>query len=168
MNVVVTGNRPNKLGFLGWSGYDAENPLRVAIRAEMHRHLVSLCALKAWSGMALGIDQDFARVCIELGILFTAAIPFDGQESQWPEESQTLYRSLIAQAGEIVYVCPPGYAHWKMQARNVWQVDEVGPDGVVLAVWDGSPGGTANCVKYAKSRNRRIITIDPTSVAAEL
>lgn len=28
--------------------------------------------------------------------------------------------------------------------------------------WDGSKGGTGNCVQYANSVNRKILRIDPT------
>jgi len=32
---------------------------------------------------------------------------------------------------------------------------------VLMAMWDGSSGGTKNCYKYAKDKNKRIIRIDP-------
>jgi uncharacterized phage-like protein YoqJ len=114
--------------------------------------------------MALGVDQDFVDVCIELEIPFVAVVPFEGQESQWPWESREYYHAQLKKASEVVYVSPPGYASWKMHRRNEWQVDEIGPDGIVLAVWDGSSGGTANCVAYARSRNRKIEIIDPDSL----
>jgi len=45
-----------------------------------------------------------------------------------------------------------------MQARNTWQTDKADK---LLAVFDGSSGGTGNCVKYAKSKGKTIILIDP-------
>jgi uncharacterized phage-like protein YoqJ len=68
--------------------------------------------------MALGVDQDFAEICIQLGIPFTAAVPHLGQEVLWPEESQNKYRGLLGQAAQIVIVSPGGYAAWKLQKRN--------------------------------------------------
>jgi uncharacterized phage-like protein YoqJ len=34
-----------------------------------------------------------------------------------------------------------------MQVRNEWMVDHCND---LLAVWDGSDGGTGNCVRYAQ------------------
>lgn len=162
MKLCVTGHRPEKIG-----GYDPMNEVRVALRKEMRRVLVELAPELAISGMALGIDQDFVSVCIDLHIPFIAAVPFLGQESTWPTESQRIYFALLDRADKVVYVSEPGYANWKMDTRNKWMVDEVGEDGVVMAVWDGSPGGTGNCVRYAESR-RKIVKIDPDAVVSSL
>lgn len=43
-----------------------------------------------------------------------------------------------------------------MQERNVAMVN-AGNCG--LALWNGSAGGTANCIKYANSRNKQIINV---------
>jgi uncharacterized phage-like protein YoqJ len=44
-----------------------------------------------------------------------------------------------------------------MQIRNEWMVDRCDK---LIAVWDGSKGGTGNCVDYAKSVNKDIFRID--------
>lgn len=159
----MTGHRPNKIG-----GYNPMNPVRVKLRQLMREKLEQLAPEKVYSGMALGIDQDFVSVCLDLKIPFVAAVPFRGQESQWPEESQRLYYSLLDKAVEVIAVSEPGYAAWKMQERNEWMVDQVGADGVVLAIWDGSSGGTGNCTRYAKRLDRKIVRINPDEVALSL
>lgn len=77
----------------------------------------------------------------------------------------------------INYMCKRGYSfHWALgckcprwpkftgdykrlfQQRNQWMVDRA---DAVLAVWDGSPGGTANCVNYARKVGKPITIIDP-------
>lgn len=163
MKIMVTGHRPDKIG-----GYDKSNPVRVALRAAMRERLLALKPEVAISGMALGIDQDFAWICVDEEIPFIAAVPFGGQESMWPKQSQDSYRMLLALAREVVYVSDPGYSKEKMFIRNEWMVDHVGDDGVVLAVWDGSSGGTGSCVSYAKRRGRKIDIIDPDSVVSGL
>jgi uncharacterized phage-like protein YoqJ len=45
-----------------------------------------------------------------------------------------------------------------MQLRNEFMVNN---SDIVIAVWDGTNGGTANCVKYAQVENKEIIIIDP-------
>jgi len=120
------------------------------------------------SGMAIGADQLFATSIIwlkEIGIncRLLAAVPFKGQEGKWPQKSRDKFTEILAKCDEVVYVSDPGYAAWKMQKRNVWMVDQVGKDGIVLAVWDGSQsGGTFNCVTYAIEQGCRIIHFSPT------
>lgn len=153
MIVAATGHRPDKIG-----GYNYYNPQRIWIREQMKKALVDLQADKTITGMALGIDQDFAQVSFELAIPFIAALPFIGQESQWPKSSQDYYWWLLERADEVVVVSPGGYAPYKMQIRNKWMVDHC---NWLVSVWDGSPGGTGNCMIYAKDVNVPIYPINP-------
>lgn len=102
--------------------------------------------LQIISGMALGWDQAIAVGCVRLGIPFIAAVPFEGQESMWPIHSRKMYEALLKAARSVKYVCDPGYSVEKMQIRNEWMVDNCDS---ILALWNGAPGGTENCVKYA-------------------
>jgi uncharacterized phage-like protein YoqJ len=77
--VAVTGHRPDKL----W-GYDMLQPKYTKLRAAIRARMEELNGQIGITGMALGVDQLFAEVCIEMGIPFIAAIPFLGQASRWP------------------------------------------------------------------------------------
>lgn len=147
MIVCGTGHRPDKL--LGY-GYGAHHQLTLFAQSTLRE----VGATKVISGMALGWDIALAAAAFTLRIPFVAAVPFDGQESKWPAESQENYRFIRSFACEIVHVCEAGYAAWKMQRRNEWMVDNADS---VLALWDGSSGGTANCIKYAQSKDRPIV-----------
>jgi uncharacterized phage-like protein YoqJ len=151
--VAVTGHRPPKIG-----GWNPENPLRRWVRAQIEEVLLDLKPERAITGMALGVDQEFADVCIDLNIPYVAAVPFEGQEQVWPDKAQRLYHQLLGQADEIVYVSSPGYAGWKMKARNRWMVDHCNR---LLAVFDGTLGGTASTVLYAEQIGRSISRINP-------
>jgi uncharacterized phage-like protein YoqJ len=80
-----------------------------------------------------------------------AAVPFDGQERNWPCRVQQIYRQIIRQAAEVVIVSPGGFSGRAMQARNEWMVDRC---DYLAALWDGSSGGTANCIAYANTIGR--------------
>jgi len=67
-----------------------------------------------------------------------------------------MHHMLLKRAARIVHVCEPGYAAWKMQRRNEAMVDACTH---VLALWDGSSGGTENCVKYAEKKRKPIINL---------
>jgi uncharacterized phage-like protein YoqJ len=122
--------------------------------------LVATDNLQSVSGMALGFDQWAAEVCIDYGIPFQAAVPFVGQEAIWPEQAQVRYRELLGKAQSVVIVSEGGYTADKLQRRNEYMVDLlVGPADRLVGWWDGTPGGTRNCVRYATSRGKRWVNL---------
>jgi uncharacterized phage-like protein YoqJ len=103
------------------------------------------------SGMAIGWDFAIAKGSLSLGIGLIAAIPFKGQETQWPNSSRNDYWTILNNPLTLHYVvCEGGYESWKMQRRNEWMADRV---NLMLAFWDGSNGGTKNCIEYCKRKN---------------
>lgn len=111
------------------------------------------------SGMALGIDTLFALIGIERRINILAAIPCDNQECRWPEESQEVYYNILDNPLVESYIVSPGpYYPWKMQTRNEFMVQRANK---LIGVWDGTTGGTCNCVKYAEKVGRETIRINP-------
>lgn len=153
MIVAFTGHRPDKLG-----GYKLPNPTYIKVCQKIEATLKELSPEKVISGMALGADQWAAFISYKLKIPFLAAVPFINQESKWPTSSQETYNKLIKLASEKVIVSDGEYSANKMQVRNEWMVDRCDQ---LIAIWDGSSGGTGNCVNYAKSKNKSIIYIDP-------
>lgn len=147
--IAATGHRPDKLG--GYSDRVHEDLTRLAVAA-----LAEAAMWPVISGMALGWDMAVAEAAARIGLPFTAAVPFLGQESRWPAESRARYRRLLKKAETVTIVCEGGYAGWKMQRRNEWMVDNA---QTILALWNGSSGGTANCVAYAKSKGKDVRNI---------
>lgn len=159
MRLACTGHRPQKCG-----GFNIPNPIYDYVTGKMRETIKKLDPDEAISGMALGSDQWFAQICVELKIPFTAAVPFAGQEMMWPRVSQNAYYTLLNQASKIETICEGKYAPYKMQIRNQWMVDRC---DALLAVWDGSPdGGTANCVTYATKLGKTVYRIDPSAFTA--
>lgn len=146
MIVGITGHRPDKL--LG-----AVPRVRSALRSV----LTELAPVRLLTGMALGTDQLAAEVCIGLNIPFVAVLPCDGQADVWPVHVRQHWQYLLEKAAEIVIVSPGPYKPWKMQRRNEYIVDNCMK---LLAVWDGSDGGTANCLRYARMVEREIVSLD--------
>ena len=71
MIIAFTGHRPDALG-----GYSADNPVKVRVKAAIRTAMTQLRSahgddLRGISGMALGVDQWAAEVCIELKVPFT-------------------------------------------------------------------------------------------------
>lgn len=146
MILAATGHRPDKLG-----GYADQLAI---LRCELCMDWMETQTIeRGITGMALGFDQDFALACYELGIPYTAAVPFDGQESQWPAKSQRRYRWLMNRAADVVVVSPGSYRPAKMLKRNEWMVDECDQ---LIALYDGSQGGTMHCMRYARDWQKPI------------
>lgn len=156
MIASFSGHRPNKLEKFG--GYNIHDPRYEPLRTAIGNHLIEQKVSKAISGMALGIDQLAAEVCVRLGIPFIAAVPHVGQEKIWPQSSQKQYQDLLAKAAEVVIVSEGEYAAYKMQVRNEWLVDNC---DILIMIWDGTNGGTSNCRNYAEKQNKKIIRINP-------
>jgi len=112
------------------------------------KHLLSLLKPElAHVGMALGWDMAAARACRSLGIPYVAFVPCTGQELLWPLEEQEMYRSLLERADRVVMCSSGGYRDGVMEIRNrqmIYATDKL------VALWNGSPGGTANAVEYAQ------------------
>lgn len=143
MRLAVTGHRPEKLG-----GYN--NP-----EASAELTYVAGFILAQWRpertyvGMAQGWDTAVAFACVLGGHPWVACVPFAGQERAWPEAARNHYHWLLARANAVEVVCEGGFQSHKMQLRNEHMVDQA---DALLACWDGTSGGTFNCVRYAQRR----------------
>jgi uncharacterized phage-like protein YoqJ len=139
MIVAGTGHRPDKLG-----GYN--------MKATMRLHRLATIAIQAAepsviiSGMAQGWDMALAQCAINLNIPLWAYIPFVGQEQVWPQATRLYYHELLRRAAKVEVCSEGGFTKAAMQVRNRRMVDDCDS---LLALWDGSDGGTANCISYA-------------------
>ncbi|TXH40511.1 MAG: DUF1273 family protein [Desulfurellales bacterium] len=124
----------------------------------------------AISGCALGADQDACGVWYRMGLPYVAVVPFPGQESRWPRQSQDVYAAVLKHAAGIVHVSktvPSNHddAVRMLHARNEWlcaAADEL------IAVYDGSKGGTSNCI-YQWNRFHsydKLHRIDPREISS--
>ena len=147
--IAVTGHRPDKRG-----GY-RNDPAHKAIRRHMRDFLEQAPGgeLVLISGGALGIDQFWMEVGLHLKLPVLAALPFEGYDSKWPDFSRQKYQKLLDKCDEVKYICEPGYNPGKLQIRNEWMVDNC---DVLAAYYNGSPGGTKNCLDYAIHREKII------------
>ena len=146
--ISMTGHRPDKLG-----GYHTPNKVHLAVVDGLKKLFAELKPSCVITGMALGVDQWAAEICAANGIPFVAAIPFHGQEGKWPEHAQKRYHALIQKAHKAWIISPGPYDPVKMHKRNHWMVDSC---NLLVAVYDGSPGGTGACVNYAEKIGRSI------------
>lgn len=151
MIIAATGHRPNKVG-----GYSRAAYQKLVAVAESYIRTAK--PSRVISGMALGWDQAWAEAALNLGVPVIAAIPFAGQQSKWPIESQQNFEQILSRCESVTIVCPGAYSAAKMQKRNEWMVDRADR---VCALWDGTDGGTANCVRYAHGKGAEVDNVWP-------
>lgn len=150
MIICGTGHRPDKLG-----GYDEESFERLVNIA--WDAIDDIRPTVVISGMALGWDQALAKAAILHGAELHAYCPCEGQDSRWPPSSRKLFEKIISMASKVHYTYKGGYpGPWCMQQRNIEMVDA---SECVLAMFNGSPGGTANCIEYAEKKNKTVINL---------
>ena len=148
MILAATGHRPGKLG--GYSPHAARALLDFASYWLLRSRPDEII-----SGMAQGWDTAIALAAIHHGIPLTAALPFATQANAWPSAARARYGEILAKASRVVILSPvpqsDAYTRLAMQTRNRWMVDNCSE---LVALWDGSPGGTKHCVEYAMEANR--------------
>lgn len=161
--ISFTGHRPDKLG-----GYNENNATAIWVKDQLSfliRDYINKDFTKFIWGGALGTDTWAAIEVLKLqkeypDILLTLYQPFEGMDAKWYDSSKRIFNDLRYKSNSVVTVCDGGYAAWKMQRRNEAMVNN---SDLIIAVWDGSSGGTGNCVQYAESQKKPIHFIDPES-----
>jgi uncharacterized phage-like protein YoqJ len=113
-------------------------------------------------GMAQGCDMYFCETIIELrerypDITIEAAIPCETQAAKWREADRERYFRLVEQC-DVETMLQREYTSDCMSKRNKYLVDN---SSVLIAVYDGTFGGTMQTVMYARQKGLEIIQIKP-------
>lgn len=156
-----TGHRPEKLPW----GMDETDPRCTALKKRLGdvvdsayesgmRHFIC--------GMARGSDFYFAETVLELRkrhpeVTLEAAIPCASQSSGWRREEQDRWRALVALC-DLETLIQEHYDAGCMLRRNRYMVDH---SSLVIAVYDGTNGGTRRTLEYAIRQKVPFVDISP-------
>ncbi len=161
-----SGHRPEKLP----CGYDLHAPaaqqLKTALQYEIDRAITDgydtfLC------GMAQGVDTLAAQLILTMRengtpVQMVAALPCPHQDARWPFAQRQIYRQLLAQIPPTLqFTLCDSYTPYCMNGRNLWMVEH---SSRLIAVFDGSAGGTANTVRHAQDARIDIVRIHPQTL----
>ena len=156
-----TGHRPK--GF----------PFEYGIDSEKHRAYLHSLAKKIElaineygitnfiSGMALGVDLDFAEAVLLLRsfypITLECAIPCPYQTLKWKYKDKVRYDNVLKYADDVNFISDE-YTPDCMLKRNRYMVDK---SDLIIAVSNGAKkGGTWYTINYAKKESKAIEFID--------
>ncbi len=162
MIIGITGHRPGKLGW----GYNYEHPKWIKVKNIVKEYLKNWGCKEVWVGMALGFDIVVALAVLELkdegyNIKLNCAVPCRNHYSKWPKKSIDMCNSIMEKADSVVLVTDEDYSPHLMQKRNMYIVDICSK---LLALWNGSAGGTGNCLIYAWNQAKDVSIIDPNEI----
>ena len=155
-----TGHRPDKLPW----GTDERDPRCAALKRSIARELEGLY-LRGYrhfiSGMARGSDLYFAEAVLELkekypAVTLEGAVPCQSQADHWPEGERARWRSIRDRC-DLETMVQQNYDRWCMHRRDRYMVDR---SAAILAVFDGTPGGTMYTLNYAMNKKLEILLLD--------
>lgn len=150
MHIGVTGHQSRPKADWSW--------VADTVRAEMDG-LKGITA--AFTSLAAGSDQIFAKCALQAGFPLKAIIPFAGYDRCFTGEHLCEYQALLAMADAKILDFKESdeqsfYEAGKYIADN---------SSLLFAIWDEKPsegwGGTADIVIYAKTLLRAITIINP-------
>lgn len=157
-----TGHRPQKLPF-GFNEADERCVLlKQKIKEKVEYLITEYDVTHFIVGMALGVDSYSAEIVLCLKekypqITLECAIPCETQCVKWSEPMRDRYFDIVSKCDKETLL-QTQYTNDCMQKRNKYMVNN---SDYVIAVWDGKPSGTGNTVRYAESKGKTIITIEP-------
>jgi len=165
-HVALTGHRPDKL-----AGYDLTAPFYTALRdwlvhiittgLDRHPHLT------LHSGLALGADTVWSEAILQMRrahperIEFVAEVPVMTQSSRWPADRDKAFWETQVTNADLVNIYAESYSPMAMQLRNEGMI---GAAQLVLAVWDGTSGGTGHAVRFAEQRGTPVFRMTPDQI----
>ncbi len=155
-----TGHRPAKLPW----GTNENDPRCLALKEELASRLEGIYEAgyrRFLCGMAEGCDMYFAEAVLDLrrryaDVSLEAAIPCGTQPDKWKIQQRQRYNRLLDSC-DRVNVLQINYTPDCMLRRNRYMVDR---SSLLLACYDGRPGGTMSTILYAQRRECTVILID--------
>ena len=151
-----TGHRPEKLPW----GSDEGDERCAALKERLTRAVCSQVERGAdvfLCGMARGCDFYFAEAVLNLkreglGVRMEAVLPCPEQPSRWPRADARRYERILKEC-DAVYLVQERYTDGCMLRRNRAMIDRC---DTLISVWDGTLGGTAAAVRYARHKGIEI------------
>lgn len=173
IHIGFTGHRPTKLGGYNINTQEYKN-LQTDLEIYIQRNLDVFDTIVCHSGLALGGDTIWSKAALSMKekypgrVLFHAEIPMLEQPNKWFKQSDIdFWHEQVKRADEqSIYGSLDGYSDAERKRLsgkflNVRNEGMLGHSDVLLALHDGTAGGTGNAVKHAQKTNLVTHTVHP-------
>ena len=164
-----TGHRPSKFDFKHNENHPDCIRLKSIIEKEIEKAIIKGYDFFV-AGGAQGTDTWAAEIVLKFkeakypNLKLEIAIPTPEQPNACPSQAKRRYYNILEQADFNTYINEKGYAPYMMIQRNNYMVDK---SKLVIALFDGTEGGTKKTYDYALRKNKEIIRINPTNFSVE-
>lgn len=179
IHIALTGHRPQKLG-----GWDIDTPAYLTLQKDLERIIDEYIAhdtvVHCHSGLALGADTVWSKAILSArkhypnNVKFHAEIPMPEQPTKWFRKEdvdfwyeQTSTADFHRVYGELTSAADESSRRRRaaqlLKERNVGMISAA---DVVIAVHDGSKGGTYHAVNIARKQGKHVIQLDPAKYFA--
>jgi len=113
-----------------------------------------------YCGAGVGFDHISASLIITkkqqgADIKLILALPCRNQDEKWNDRQKQLYRSLLSEADEVVYVSEE-YDHDCYKRRNYYMVDN---SAYCICAYTKEVSGTGQTVRYAQQQGLEVINV---------
>lgn len=169
MICCCTGHRPKGFPFPYGDDSAADRAYRQALRQSAVDAFTSCGVTHFISGMAMGVDMDFADIVLQLRdeyiypVILECALPCMDQTAQWQARDRARYDAIVQRADIVTYT-GDAYTADCLLRRNRYMVDK---SDLVIAVYNGMRrGGTWYTIGYAQKRRVPIVMIDLNKIDA--
>ena len=157
-----TGHRSQKLPWRFNEDDERCKVMKVALRSEIEKAIqrgyrTFLC------GMALGFDMICAETVLDFkkqygDIKIIGALPCRTQDIKWRDKDRKRYRDLLSRLDDVRCIYDEYVGAECMLERNRYMVNN---SSLMIALFNGLPGGTKSTIDYAKKNGLEIIVIKP-------
>jgi len=156
---AFTGHRQSKLP---WRGNELDERC-IKLKQSMYdtAQAVYTAGIRHFiCGMATGCDTYFCETVMELrsiyeDITIEAAIPWQGQSERWSAAQRRRYNRLVSEC-DCQTIVQSFYSDGCMMRRNRYMVDNA---SLLIAAYDGKPGGTRGTMLYAMRQGIEVIEL---------
>lgn len=160
-----TGHRPDKLN----NSWEVTGKVARKIQQEIYQWLSILMqehdSLHIIAGGALGFDTHLALSALKLKskntskVFLELALPHRDFSLRWSEEDRRVLDIILTYADRVHYVSNnKDFNITDLELRNRYMVRK---SELVIALWDGSKGGTRNAFVFADRNSKPIIWLKP-------
>jgi uncharacterized phage-like protein YoqJ len=124
--IGILGSKPCGIG-----GHDCNNEIRAKIKEKIESILIDLKSqypiLLGLTSLSLGVEQDFARICLDNNISYNVILPYPNQNDFWhklPLHVMDTYNDFFSKALNIKTLSDGSYSPKKHINRKKYIISE--------------------------------------------